>query len=91
MCVVSMIGEHYAEKWRPFQQFPPGQLSPYHLPPGVTRGEFDALKRAKFYDEAHGEPECEVEEKMALLRKVALLIGVDLDAQIAGERKGAPT
>jgi hypothetical protein len=56
----------------------------------VTKKEFDKLKaeveemkklliRAKLYDEANNEPSCEVEEKMEFLRKVAQLVGVDLD------------
>lgn len=62
-------------------------------PSPVTRDEFEALKKtvnemvvllrkAKKYDEEHNEPECEIEEKMATLRKVAKLVGVDLDAEM---------
>lgn len=35
--------------------------------------------KAKAYDEANGEPECEIESKVALLRAVAEAVGVDLD------------
>lgn len=60
------------------------------LPPEITRAEFDQLrrdiedmkallKRAKDYDEKNNEPDCEIDEKMDLLRKVAKLVGVDLD------------
>lgn len=62
-------------------------------PPEVTRAEFDELKRqvgemvlllkrAKKYDEDNGEPDCEIDEKMDLLRKVAKMVGVDLDAAL---------
>jgi hypothetical protein len=37
------------------------------------------LKRAKEYDERNGEPECEMDEKMAVLRKLAEMVGVNLD------------
>src|SRR4051812_17106789 len=58
--------------------------------PEVTRDEFEALrkevldmkellKRAKAYDERNGEPDCELDSKMALLRAVAKAVGVDLD------------
>lgn len=61
--------------------------------PEVTRAEFDELKRqvdemvmllkrAKKYDEDNGEPDCEVDEKIAILRKVADLVGVDLDKEL---------
>lgn len=56
----------------------------------ISRHEFDELKRqieemksllqrAKKYDEDNNEPDCEVDEKMDLLRKVAKLVGVSLD------------
>lgn len=59
-------------------------------PPSISRAEFDELKRevtemkallkrAKEYDERNGEPNCEMDEKMAILRKVAELVGVKLD------------
>lgn len=56
---------------------------------GVSREEFEQLKRevqdlkallvrAKEYDEKNGEPKCEMEEKVNLLKKVAELVGVDI-------------
>lgn len=55
----------------------------------VTRAEFEELKKmvlemkellkkAKIYDEKNNEPNCEMEDKVALLKKVAELVGVDL-------------
>lgn len=96
MCAVSMIGDHYADKWR--DQYP-GIGIPWQSPPLwpltpptaiIIRAEFDALKRdveemkallkrAKEYDERNNEPDCEMEEKMDLLRKVAKLVGVNID------------
>lgn len=102
MCVLSMIGDHYREKWhREWPVFFPvttptmPTISFIAVPP-VSREEFDALKlqvdemvsllkRAKIYDEEHGEPECEIEEKMALLREVARLVGVDLKTALEGQ------
>ena len=57
--------------------------------PQVTKAEIDALKRevlelralllqAKKFDEATGQPECEVDEKVALIRKIADAVGVDM-------------
>ncbi len=46
------------------------------------RKDFDEMKklliRAKRYDEENGEPHCESDEKIELLRKVAEMIGVEL-------------
>ena len=82
-----MIGDHYADKW---QWVPQSPTFTYTYPPAVTREEFDALKRdveemkallkrAKAYDKANGEPDCEIDEKLEVLRRVAELVGVDLE------------
>lgn len=100
MCVVSMIGDHYHDK---FKQWPGIGTDPYQSPGGgigpnqtivmpspISRQEFDdlkrdvlemkeLLKRAKEYDERNNEPDCEVEDKMEVLRQVARLVGIDLD------------
>ena len=66
----------------------------------ISRAEFDDLKRqveemklllarAKEYDERNGEPECEVDEKMDLLRKVAKLVGIELDDVIGPKSQPA--
>ena len=94
MCTVSMVADHYRDMFVPKPWFPkPGV--PWHVSPpsAVSREEFDELKRqvsemaellkrAKIYDERNNEPDCEIEEKMELLRKVARLVGVDLDRAI---------
>ena len=80
-----MIGDHFSEKWKqpPYQQI-------FTNIPDVSRAEFEALKkeveemkellkRAKEYDEKNNEPNCEIEEKMAMLRKFADAVGIDLD------------
>jgi hypothetical protein len=65
--------------------------------PEVSREEFDRLKNeveelrtllqaAKKFDEATGQPDCEVEEKVALIKRVAELVGVDM-----GDVFDAPT
>lgn len=85
MCTVSMIGDHFNDKWKQplYQQI-------FTNIPDVSRAEFEALKkeveemkallkRAKEYDEKNNEPNCEIEEKMAMLRKFADAVGIDLD------------
>lgn len=93
MCTMSMIGDFYRDKWTQAAVPMPGISYPYSPPlvaPPVTREEFNALrrdvlemkellKRAKEYDERNGEPNCEMDEKMEILRKVAKLVGVSLD------------
>jgi hypothetical protein len=85
MCVVSMIGDHFHDKWNqpPYNQY-------WQDLSKITRQEFDALKKeveemkellkkAKLYDEKNNEPNCEIEEKIKTLKKIAELMGVDLN------------
>jgi hypothetical protein len=84
-----MIGDHYRDKWRNLSgPYFPNTLQQW--PTFPTRAEFDELKRqveemkellkrAKKYDEDNGEPNCELDEKMAILRKVAEMVGISLD------------
>jgi hypothetical protein len=37
------------------------------------------IEAAKDYDRKHNEPDCETEDKMELLRRVAKAVGIDLD------------
>lgn len=100
MCTVSMIADHYHEKWRPrYPDYFPPYSPPWTLPlpqQSISREEFDALrkevqelaqllKRAKKYDEDNGEPDCETETKMASLRLIAALGGLNLDELLAGK------
>lgn len=92
MCTVSMIGDHYRDMWEPEPWFPwqTPHGSQQGTPPEISRAEFEELKRqvaemkellkrAKEYDARNNEPDCEIDEKMDLLRKVAKLVGVSLD------------
>lgn len=94
MCVVSMVGDHYHDKFRRYiapepmwRDFGPNQTRPL-LP--VERSEFEQLKRdvaemkellkrAVEYDRVTGQPHCENEEKWALLKSVAEAVGISLD------------
>ena len=114
MCVVSMVGDHYNDKWKdndlikkmqqpytwpstgtPLNPYPYTQpnAAPNQLQQPITgpsKFEFEQLrkevlemkellKRAVEYDKKNNEPHCEIEEKMATLKSVAKLFGVNLD------------
>lgn len=97
MCVVSFVGDHYRDKW----------TTPIYEPvftnwPQVSKEEFDALrnevlemkellKKAIKYDEENNEPHCEMEEKIEVLRKVAELVGVDLNELNLNNKDSSPT
>lgn len=108
MCVVSMVADHYQDKWTApgYQQL----LNPAPFTSPVSREEYEkeiaALKKevqdmkellikAKAYDERNNEPNCEMEQKIAFLKKVGDVIGVDLsdifpDKPKANEEKTTP-
>lgn len=84
MCVVSMVGDHFNDKWKQpdYQQY-------FQNLDKVTREEFEnlrkevlemkeLLKKAAEYDKKNNEPNCEMESKVAMLKKIAELFNVDL-------------
>lgn len=100
MCVVSMIGDHYHNKWRDpgYQDLFKQITQPTHADLKKVEDKIEALrkevkemkellKRAKIYDEKNNEPNCEIEQKLETLRKVAELVGVNLDELIGSKNK----
>lgn len=87
MCVVSMVGDHFQDKWN---QYPYIDWIERAKLNNVSRYEFEELKKeikemkdlltkAKIYDTQHNEPDCEIEDKMKFLKECAKLVGIDLD------------
>ena len=85
MCFVSAVGDTWG---RTVPQMP--YYNPIVYGGEVSRAEFEQLKRdmqelkellkaAKRYDDATGQRDCEMEEKIALVRKFAEVAGVNLD------------
>jgi|AGTN01.1.fsa_nt_gi hypothetical protein len=88
MCVVSMIMDHYQDKWHPRLPQPapvPMPLVPYPvLPvPMITPEEVEEfrrlLERAREYDRKNHEPECELDEKKRAVKDLAEKLGVKID------------
>jgi len=93
-----MIADHFRDKWTSPAIGLPITINPFAPVSIVGRDEFEALKkevlemkellkRAKAYDEKNGEPDCEIDEKMDLLRRVAAMVGVNLDDVIRKKEK----
>lgn len=87
MCVVSVVMDDWINR------HPPVTFT-YTPSYGPTREEFEALKTeleslkklltaAKQYDEETGQPNCEDAKKVALIKQLADLIGVDLSKVLA--------
>lgn len=81
MCVVSMVMDQAIKQW-------PEPITTPNLtwaPPaydGPTRAQFEELlkllRAAKRFDEVTGQPDCELESKKDLIRKMAERLGVDV-------------
>ena len=93
MCTVSNLGDNFGDKYKHSDWYPyvPENPTPTNwVFTGITRKEFDELKHevtelkklliaAKKFDEATGQPDCEMADKIAILKKVAEFVGVNLD------------
>lgn len=86
MCVVSLVMDSKNNDWmqryyqnHPHQPYPPPNPS-VPLPTQTEIDEFRRLlERAREYDRKNNEPDCEMEEKRDLLRKLAKALGVSID------------
>ena len=84
MCVVSMIMDHYGDKWGPLlpQPQPYTPFVPFvpMSPPPITPAEIDEfrklLERAREYDKRNNEPDCELEEKKRKVKELADALGI---------------
>ncbi len=75
---MSMVIDHYTDKWKT-----PWMTLPLPNPEAeVLRKEVqdlkELLKRAKIYDTANNQPDCEKPEKIKLLKEVAKALGIEL-------------
>lgn len=93
MCVMSMIMDHYGDKWQKLIQpvhpwVVPVTPVPYVVPvvvpqPAITPEEAEEfrrlLDRAREYDRKTGQPDCELESKRQRVRELAERLGVKVD------------
>jgi hypothetical protein len=94
MCVTSMIMDHYRDRWYPLTPVPMPQPVPFspgtgwqpmptiQIAPAISAEEVAEfrrlLDRAREYDKRHNEPDCELDEKREMLKKMAAALGVDI-------------
>lgn len=78
MCVVSMVMDHYKDKWNT----PKPPIVPFIYPKIPSQDEIDEfrklLERAREYDKKNNQPHCENDEKKALLKKLASEWGINI-------------
>jgi hypothetical protein len=85
MCAVSAVGGYWQQQLPTYPSYP----TIINNPSEVSKADFDALRReveelknllmaAKKFDDATGQPDCEMDEKVALIKKIAAIVGVDL-------------
>lgn len=97
MCTVSAVGDEWGktfpDRWPSVPVYPSTTTTIYLTE--VTKEDFEALKKevedlkrlllaAKAFDEATGQPDCEMDEKVELIRQIADLVGVDVDDVFGG-------
>ena len=85
MCIVSNVGDAWRDRLP--REYP--NISPAGISPFATKSEVEALRRelaelrellkaAKKFDEATGQPACELAEKVEFSKRIADLMGVDM-------------
>jgi len=88
MCIVSLVGDNWQRDFQKRPYYQPEQTN-FNIT-NISREEFDELKKevaalkelliaAKKFDEDTGQPDCEVDDKVALIKSVAKAVGVDLE------------
>jgi hypothetical protein len=97
--MVSNIGDNFKDtfpnKW---PQFVPDTWPPQITPPAVSKADFEALRRevqelkklliaANEFDKATGQPHCEMDEKVKLIKAIAKMVGVDLSEVFEDQEK----
>jgi hypothetical protein len=83
MCTVSMVMDHYWDKWQPYQPsnpFVPIGVVPL---PAISKEEIEEfrrlLERAREYDKRNNEPDCELAQKRERVKRLAEELGVKID------------
>lgn len=99
--MVSNIGDQWRDdfpkKWSQITPDDSAQPPNWPIQLGVSQADFDALKKeveelkkllqaAAAFDKATGQPHCEMDEKVALIKAIAKMVGVDL-GDVFGEGK----
>lgn len=81
MCVVSMVTEHYIDKWG--QRTSAWPQPTIIVTPSISQEEVDEfrklLDRAREYDKRNNEPDCELADKKKVLMDLAEQLGVKID------------
>lgn len=86
MCVVSMVMDHYHDKWTaPQPVWWPNTAQTGIVTivrPAPTPAEVEEfrvlLERAREYDRKHNQPDCELEEKRQKVKKLAEELGIEI-------------
>jgi hypothetical protein len=79
MCVVSMVMDHYWDKWSPPPQLPTFPMVPPTITPEEVEEFRKLLERAREYDKKNNEPDCEIAEKRDRIKALADSLDVKID------------
>lgn len=89
--------EQFPQKWPDFTS-PQNTWQSQGIPAGVSQVDFDALRNevlelkklliaAKEFDDKTGQPHCEMDSKVELIKKIAKIVGVDLGNVFGQDKK----
>ena len=86
-----MVTDWQLDKWRQkIYTLPPTVPNTYVFNPGISKEDFEAfrkeflefkdlVKRALKYDVDNNQPDCEVDDKVNAVRKIAEQLGIDME------------
>lgn len=86
MCSLSVVMDYGIQQWPKYTAMPEPMIFgpiPKSEPPGPTKEQFEEflklMRAAKRFDEATGQPNCELESKKQIIRDMAKQLGVPVE------------
>lgn len=85
MCVMSMVVDHYHDKWKEkidkqeWDRVTQPVLPILPVTPEEIEDFRKLLERAREYDRKNNQADCEMEDKKRLLKELAAKLGVNID------------
>jgi P2-related tail formation protein len=85
MCVMSLVVDHYYDKWQQQPTVPPLTypsvitINQPQIPQADIDEFYKLLEKAREYDRKHNQPDCELQSKKDRLTALAKELGVEIN------------